>query len=490
MNNFITAMEQYDNIAFTDNGAITNKSTTSGLLDYFANFAQYRNSTENDILTLFLKAFNEDRTNALRLLFYSRTPRNGQGEKRVFQTILKYLAIYYPDWVTENLDNIVKFGYYKDLYCLSETFMWNNVVEFWCNKIKYGDFLAAKYAPTETQTKKNKDSKNKYVAYFVYGLFGNDVKINYKNYRLLISSMRANANIVERLMSTNQWSEINYEQVPSLAHKNYNKAFAKRDAERYALYLSEVKAGNKKINASILNPVELVAKYCKESYEINDTLELLWKALPNYFIDSNRTIIPVLDCSGSMSSGLKIAPIYAAMGLGIYCMQHNTSEAYKNKYITFSNSAKFYTLESQTLFHQLNEIRKHSEVANTNLQKVFDLILGVAIKNKLTQDQLPTDIMIISDMQFDTACKDNSMTNYQVVQNKFNSHGYELPIIWFWNVDGEPTDMPVLAHTPNTFLLSGYSPSIIKTILTNKVTTPYDLMMAICNREDLQCIKW
>lgn len=492
MNTFIDAMKQHDtNVTFTDNGAVSYKSTTSGLLDYFANFAQYRNESENNILALFLKAFNEDRTNALRLLFYSRSPRNGQGEKRVFQTIIKYLAIHYSEWMLENLDNIIKFGYYKDLYVLSDTFMWNKIVVFWTNKIKDGDLLAAKYAPTETQSVKNKDSKNKHVGDFVYALYDNDVPTNYKKYRKLISSMRANANIVERLMSTNQWTKINYEAVPGVAHKRYNEAFAKRDAERYAAYLLQVKLGNKKINASVLNPVELVHKYRGDGlWETNNTLELLWKALPDYFVDSKRTIIPVLDCSGSMSSGLKINPIDAAIGLGIYCMQHNTSEAYKNKYITFSDSAQFYELSDTTLNRQIKEIDDHGEVANTNLQKVFDLILGVAIKNNLTQTDLPTDIMIISDMQFDQGCKHNDLTNYQVAQNKFNSHGYELPTIWFWNVDDTPTDMPVLAHTPKTYLLSGYSPSVIKTILTNTVTTPYDLMMAVCHCEDLQCIKW
>lgn len=501
-NPFVNAIENIENIALTNNGAITNISSGSGLVDFFANFATHRNASENDILQLFLRAFNENRTNALRLLFYSRSPRNGQGEKRVFQTIMKYLAVSYPEWVLQNLDKIIEFGYWKDLYVfhgLKEntafaqpyTELWDDIVGFWVRAILNGDLLAAKYAPTETHSKKGNKSKNQFITDFVVALYGNNSNFSKKRYRKLIGSMRANARIVERLMSLGQWSDIHYESVPSQAHKNYNKAFAKRDAERYAQYLKEVSKGTKTIKTGTLNPVELVKKYDVE-HDINQTYELMWSNLQNYFAETTRSIVPVLDCSGSMlSSSFGIAPKYAAQGLGIYCMQRNSNNVFRNKYITFSENTRWHTLKSNTLYDAINEIERNSEVANTNIQKVFDLVLQIAQQNKLNQNDLP-ELLIISDMQFDEA-DNNTETNYQAAQRKYKIAGYELPRIWFWNVDRKPSDYPVMADTPNTYLLSGYSPSIIKTILTGEFTaepTPYELMMNVVNREDLQCIKW
>lgn len=496
-NQFINAIES-DELAgeeftYTENGALTNATSGSALVDFFANFASYRNVSENDILQLFLRAFNENRTSALRLLFYARTPRNGQGEKRVFQIIMKYLAMTYPEWVLQNLDNIIDFGYWKDLYIFHDvnSVFWYEIVWYWMRRIMNGDLLAAKYAPTETNDKKGDKSKNKYVEDFVLSMYGDTSNTSKKKYRKHISSMRQNAKIVERLMSLGQWSDIHYESVPSQAHKNYNKAFAKRDAERYAQYLKEVSEGTKTIKTGTLNPVELVKKYDVE-HDINQTYELMWSNLQNYFAETTRSIVPVLDCSGSMlSSSFGIAPKYAAQGLGIYCMQRNSNNVFRNKYITFSENTRWHTLKSNTLYDAINEIERNSEVANTNIQKVFDLVLQIAQQNKLNQNDLP-ELLIISDMQFDEA-DNNTETNYQAAQRKYKIAGYELPRIWFWNVDRKPSDYPVMADTPNTYLLSGYSPSIIKTILTGEFTaepTPYELMMNVVNREDLQCIKW
>ena len=127
-NAFINAQ---NNKTYTENGALTNESTLSGIVDWFFHGAVLRHEKdEKRIIGLFLAAFNEDPIKALRTLFYIRDIRGGQGERRVFRICLKYLADNQKDWVIKNLNLIAEYGRYDDYLVLLETSCKEEILDF------------------------------------------------------------------------------------------------------------------------------------------------------------------------------------------------------------------------------------------------------------------------------------------------------------------------------------------------------------------------
>jgi hypothetical protein len=79
-------------------------------------------------------------------------------------------------------------------------------------------------------------------------------------------------------------------------------------------------------------------------------------------------------------------------------------------------------------------------------------------------------------MQFDSACKSNKRTNFEQIQKLYRKAGYEMPQLVFWNVNAIGGNVPMTAHDTGTCLVSGCSPSILKSVLTGNVITPVDVM--------------
>ena len=118
---------------------------------------------------------------------------------------------------------------------------------------------------------------------------------------------------------------------------------------------------------------------------------------------------------------------------------------------------------------------------NTDLNKVFELILRTAVEWKVAKEDLPNSIIIISDMEFDEALNGGyrstrNVTNYEGAKQLFNRYGYELPNIIFWNVNWREGNNPVSYDTQGTALVSGASPAIVKNLLSGKDMTPIAVM--------------
>ena len=80
------------NYTFTENGALTYKSTLSHCLDLFATIGALRNANEERIIDIFQKAYAEDSDLAMKILFFARDIRGGLGERKVFRIIFNWLA--------------------------------------------------------------------------------------------------------------------------------------------------------------------------------------------------------------------------------------------------------------------------------------------------------------------------------------------------------------------------------------------------------------
>ena len=115
----------------------------------------------------------------------------------------------------------------------------------------------------------------------------------------------------------------------------------------------------------------------------------------------------------------------------------------------------------------------------------MDLILKVALDNKCSQDEIPQNLVIISDMEFNYCVTSNNFgrgvvneTLFEKIAAKFAAYGYQMPHLIFWNVNARQANIPMIGNG-NVSYVSGFSPSIFETIMSGK--TGYDLMMEKLN---------
>jgi len=465
---FIATLDKKLNTTKTKNGAKSFKTAGNYCLDFFAKVAACRDNIQ-EAKRLFLLAYNEHPETAIRILFWLRDIRGGAGERNLFREL-------YVDLIKTNL-NVARnvlilipyYGRYDDILVTENTPLWKNALQL-INQQLIKDIstpedqplsLLAKWLPSINASSEITKRRGKKITTF---LGWKEVK-----YRQVLTILRKRIGIVEQKMCAKQWSDISYETLPSKAALMYRNAFKKHDENRYEQYLVDVKSGTKKINSSTLFPYEIVSK-CSSSKD--ETLDLMWNALPNYMEDSPFEGLVVCDVSGSMQ-GL---PINVAMSLAIYISERNNSENWKHRFITFSEHPELQTVVGATIQDKVQNLSRSTWGYNTNLMAVFRLILNTAIESKIEPSQMPQKLFIISDMQFDEACKSNSRSNFEQIEKCYRKAGYERPHLVFWNVNAS-SDIPISSNENGTTLVSGCSPSILKSILSGKNVTPIDTMM-------------
>ena len=334
----------------------------------------------------------------------------------------------------------------------------------------------------------------------------NYLKWSPSQYQHTLSVMRKEIDIVERKMSSDNWQSIDYEKVPSKASKLYTKAFMKHDPERYTAYLEGLKTGKAKVNASVLNPCEIVHKlYASISWygKNEDTLtlmEAMWKNLPDRVQGEGDTIC-VLDTSGSMCSTVdsktRMTCKEVAESLAIYFAER-CSGVFQNKIITFSNRPQYMDLtRCDSLESKLSYIQKYGEVSDTNIESTFDLLLNTAIKGHLSQDELPKRVLILSDMGFNSSnCTQTpNQTLFQTINQKWNKAGYEMPTLIFWNILGTgrygygSKAIPVSYNEDFPCLLvSGYNTASLNMVLKGQ-ESPFEGILSVINTERYEPIK-
>lgn len=162
--------------------------------------------------------------------------------------------------------------------------------------------------------------------------------------------------------------------------------------------------------------------------------------------------------------------IHVSNALGIYFAERMRGE-YHNKFITFSARPQYVDLSRcQTLQDKLNLAYAHNDYSNTNIEKSFELILQTAVKNKLSQKDLPKTVLVISDMEFDHACRGGiKKTLFQKIQKRYSLHGYKMPKLVFWNCNSRTNVIPVRENEYGVALVSGFSVNVCKMVLSNQL---------------------
>lgn len=464
MTNLINATRSYN--ALTDNGAVTHSTSLDNCLDMFFLAGASRNMSESQIIVLFEKAFAQDKTIAAKILFWSRDARGGAGEKRFFQIVMKHIATHYTDIFDELMVHTPEFGYWKDVFVIEKPNENNlNWLKTQLEESVNANLLA-KWFPRKGPW---------FVAMHKY------MKISPREFRHLLVSM---TRVVETQMCAKDWGHIDYEKVPSIAMNKYRKAFFKHDTERMASFIESVHNGEAKINAGVLFPHLLYQAI--DRGENASAVEAQWKALPDYMADSTERILPICDVSGSMS-GL---PMDVCVSLGIYISERNQG-IFKDAFITFSDNPQMEYLRG-SLSERMRQLSRADWEQSTNLQASFDLILQSALKVSLPANEMPTKVLIISDMEFNEAdggYEGRKQTNLDLIKQKYQGSGYEMPEIIFWNVNGRPGNSPAQKTDQGVGLVSGFSPSILKTVLAGKVYGPVQLMLDTVMSDRYKAIK-
>ena len=474
MRKFVDMLSDEDNEdCLTENMDKSYKSSGSYLLDFFALAGAVRSRTEQDILSIFYRAYSEDTLKALKLLFYFRDVRGGQGERRTFRIITKDLAKNYPEILRKNVRLFSEYGRWDDLVVLLDTPNLNKdlfleVIDVISKQLdkdklsKNGCSLLAKWLPSENTSSKTTIGLGAKVR--------TGLGLSPRVYRKMLSELRAKIKIVEAQMSAKHWTEIEYPRVPSKAGMLYRKAFSKHDADRYVAYINAVKEGKVKINAGTLYPYEL---YDKAQEGNNDTIEALWKALPDYTRGENALVMA--DVSGSMEG----RPMSVSVSLAIYFAEHNKG-SFGGYYMTFSEHPKLMKVPENTTLHaKINMIEETDVGYNTDLNKALMTILNTAVKNKVSQEDLPKRLYVISDMQFDCGSISGiEESTFKRAEAEFKTAGYKMPQVVFWQVDARHTQVPAMKYD-NVVLCSGASPVLFKQIMENK--SAEDVMNDIIN---------
>ena len=471
----------------TENGAVGYTTTGKELLDLNFMTSSLRNKSEEEIFKLFLKAFYEDKLLAIKWLFFLRD-REGMGERRSFRIILNGLGHQHPTIAKELISLIPEYGRWDDLYSLMDGDLTEYVVDFIYQQLDEdcGNYLnekpislLAKWLPKES-TKKYKK---------VYNILLKKFNMTPKEYRKIVSDLRRYLDVVEVKMSANEWNKVNYNTIPSKANLLYKDAFLRHDEERRNEYLEDLKNGNEntKINAKVLMPHEIVHNYMSPLYDgwhlriksYDETLEQLWKSLPDY-VDVEGFSMFVRDGSGSMTDRIgntNITCLDVSTALAIYFSEHCKGE-YKDNFITFSNSPKVIDLSNcSSLREKIEKCYAEDDWTNTDVYKVFKLVLDVAVKNQYTQEQLPKNIVIVSDMEFDDATTTRDYkTLFETIQVEYLLHGYDLPRLVFWNVCSRTGTIPLKTNKNGVCLVSGMSPTIMDMVLSGELD-PYKCLV-------------
>lgn len=508
MNTFLNGLKDTANLTYTENGAITRRSTGSNLLNLFSLGGAYRSRSDEDVILLFKKVYEEDAVYALKCLFYLRDIVEGQGERRFFRVCMKWLADAHPEVVKRNLEYIPTYGRWDDLYCLFGTKVENDMLALIKKQLaqdmadyQAGPKTAISLLPKWLPSINTSSAETVALAQKIRTYLG----MTNKQYRKTLSALRERINVLECLMSANKWDEIDFSKIPSKAGLLYRRAFMRHDVDRgdAQSYADFAKDDTKTVNAKALYPYEVVDKAMRimgynygwggygKQVSLDNTDRLMvnkyWDNLADYFQSAVFNGMAIVDTSGSMYGTSSSAPINVAMSLGLYCAE-KAKGPFANHFMTFSSNPTFVKVEGVDFCDKVSRMYRADWGGSTNIEAAFDLMLKTAIENHCSQDELPADLIVISDMEFNSCVTSGPIvqnrwdyyknipdeTLFESMKKKWAAHGYQMPRLTFWNVNARQDNIP-MKDDGYVRYVSGMSPVLFEQVM--KDLTAWDLMM-------------
>lgn len=472
------------NIAYTQNGAVSNLGTMSDCLDLFAAIGAIRAAGEQDIINRFVRAYTENADIAMKILFFGRDVRGGLGERRVFRVIINWLAENRPASLRKNIELIPEYGRFDDLVSLMGTPCEDDAVRV-IHKQLQADIAAgaevsllAKWLPSVNASNNETVRAAKHIAH--------RLGMTDREYRKTLVALRKKIRIIENDLRTKDYS-FDYSKQPSKAMFKYRRAFQRNDGKRYSEFLKAVQSGKAQLHADALAPYEIVRAALnvggwRMRYDLSDAgenaLNASWESLPDFCGDRNA--LAIVDTSGSMYD-FDALPAAVALSLGLYFGERSKG-VFRNHFIEFSSDPQLIEIKGKTFSERLRYLCTFNKVANTDIEAVFDLILNAAVSGCASQEELPETLYLISDMEFDRCVRNASLTNFENAKLRFAEHGYKLPKLVFWNVASRGGNQPVTMNEAGTALVSGCTPRLFSMVAGGDVT-PYSAMADMLSSE-------
>lgn len=481
-----------NNISITENGAVGFKSSGSALVDLNFKACSFRDKP-HELKKLFSKAYKENPVLALKWLFYARDIRGGMGERSIVRHAMAWLQWKHPDVMNAVMELLPEYGRWDDVIYLMEfsttrekafDLVYKQLKED-MGRILDGKSvsLLGKWLPSITSS----NQKTRMRAYDIAKRLGFSPKL----YRKACSILRERIEVVERLMSTNKWGDIDYGKVTSQANLKYSNAFKRRDGERYAEFISQVNNGNASINAKALMPYQIVHKYTSQNdSKISEVAEIeaLWNNLPK--IESTGLVI--LDGSFSMLGRVgktKVTRRDIASSLAIY-MSQNCKGALKDKFITFGMIPRFVDIgDCSSLAECLNTALKNTDCSNTDIFLTYKGLADMAVRYNLSQEELPDRLIIVSDMEFDAGCcgvygvnstryKQADKALFDSIKDYWDKAGYKMPKLVFWNIMSRTNTIQVTENELGVILMSGFSANAVNMAMSGEID-PYKAIVGV-----------
>ncbi len=454
----------------TLNGAVTHQSSLNANVDLFFKIGSLRSNPTVISEDMFWKAYDEEAETAVRILLYSRDVRGGMGERNIFRKTFRNIAMQNPALAERLLIKIPELGRWDDVLAAIGTPVQDKAVEFIVQALtdKSRAALVAKWMP---RMRGNATSVNKVYA----KVLAKAMRLSYQEYNKLLSTL---SDTVEQKLSRKEYKEIDYSKLPSLAAARYQRLFNRVDSDRYTKYKEALikDDGSAKVNAGAVYPYDII-----KSVRFGDEVvaNAQWNALPDYLEGTTERLIPVVDVSGSMGTVVagNTTAMDVAVSLGLY-IAGRAKGIFHNKMITFESNPHFIEVsDSMTLKQKVNHTMRAPWGGSTNLQGTFEMILSLAKQHNLPEDEMPTKILITSDMEFNAATGNGygwgsrvPETNFEVIRQMYESAGYKMPQIVFWNVCSQQRgNSPVQVNDQGVALVSGFSPSVMKGVLTGEL---------------------
>lgn len=487
-NTFTIFMDHEANLVYTANGAAAYATTNNPLLDCNFSVSNWRISTEGKIISNFFQAFNADPIMAVTWLFFLRDCRGGLGERRSFRIITEWLNDHHKDVLDSVIKYIPEYGRWDDLIELvllgNDVALAKIIAQLDIDWHSEHPSLLAKWMPSANTSSQETVKKGRKLAKLLH--------MTETDYRKTLSCLRKKIDIVETHMSANDWKSINYETVPAKAAMNYANAFMAHDPERRLNYIKQVIMGQANANLRGLNPYEIWNK-CISNHGTNteELYNAIWdkfveEGLPN--TDAFNNCICVIDTSGSMN--VKINKTVSVRDIAYSLGKYFSSKAkgvLKDKCITFSEYPEWIDLSNcHTPYEAAQKFNRSNWGMNTDMNAVFNMLLHGLVTKKINPEDMPSSILIISDMQFDSCvegcynCRETKKL-FDVIAEKWHEHGFKLPKLIFWSVTtgySEITVPQIDCGDNGISLISGYSQNVAKAAMSEK-KDPYESLLEV-----------
>ena len=491
---------EVDDRAFTGNNALSLGTTKSTLVDFFTQMTRDTSSRVRE--DLLQGAWNENPLLTLKLIFHLFDCRGGKKERNQGERCLLWLMDLHCEDLMVNFEHIWFYGYWKSYLIFLGTPIEREMIAFYTDgtrrdllRVTEGKIseitLNAKFLPREGCFHDKK--------FHAAWKFASALRVNKRDYRKdIIGVLAPHVKVVETLMCSGKWTDIEYPKVPSIAGKRYEKAFRRHDSEGYNGFVEDVKSG--RTNTSQNMAYEFTGYYLKNwnggsefGCLIDEDVEVRWSEYLKQTIGSLRrsysrkdqqrmwNMMVVADVSSSMyraNDGVRVRPIDVSVALAILGSQllPETSPFYK-QWISFSETPELHEIEATTLRDQIKDAVNAVWGMKINLQAMFDLVLDMATSLKVTQENIPELFVIVSYIEFDEATRKNDRANVEVYRQKFVEAGYTPPDVIFWNVNSTNVQFPASHDAGGVALVSGFSPELFSSLLQSGDMTPYRMMI-------------